>query len=139
MKSQELLECPATFVELRKILVEELLKTLEKYGLSGTRYNWRRELRLMLHSQQVPCLEVLLAASFLYRLKVHVYFWSADPNVFVDSRSEGPTTVIHIQCVGGIHFNLLRESGRLCSTVPILEIYQVRAGPSVNVERKTWT
>ena len=136
MKSQELLECPATVVELRKILVEELLKTPEKYGLSGTRYNWRRELRLMLHSQQVPCLEVLLAASFLYHLKVHVYFWSADPIVFVDSRTEGPTTVIHIQCVGGIHFNSLRESGRQCSTVPILEIYQVRAAPSVNVEKK---
>ena len=61
-------------MELRRVLIDELLRTPEKYKMSGNRYNWKRELRLMRHSQQLPCLEVLLAASFLFRLSIFVYF-----------------------------------------------------------------
>ena len=46
-KSQNVVSTPVTAVELRRIVVDELLRAPQRYGLSGTKYNWRRELRLM--------------------------------------------------------------------------------------------
>ena len=118
---------PKDEMELRRVLVDELLRTPEKYGMSGTRYNWKRELRLMRHSRQLPCLEVLLAASFLFRLSVFVYFWSTQPVVFRDeSLKENEERVLHIQCVGGIHFNPLKTLKKCAKAdVNLLECYTV--------------
>ena len=59
----------------------------------------------------MPCLEVILAASFLYKAKILVYFWSAEPVTFIDRLIVEPLHTIYLQCVGGIHFNPLKEQG----------------------------
>ena len=142
MKSQGLQSVPASALALRKKLVGELLNSPEKYGLVGARYNWKRELRLMLHSQQMPCLEVLLAASYVYQLKIFVYFWCTDPIVFLDSRMKGANTTIHIQCVGGIHFNPLKEvteqrAATQEAATQGLEVYTVRLAPEQRGARQS--
>lgn len=101
---------PKTDLGLRQQLVDELLQHPKQYQLSLNR-NLRRDLRLMRHNHQLPCFEVLLAASSLHRVQVHVYFWSDSPVVFTAPSSSGKPweKVIHLQCLAGIHFNPLVE------------------------------
>jgi hypothetical protein len=59
---------------------------------------------------QLPCLEVLLVASFIFKLQIRVYFWSAEPIVYQDCRTDLTSAiVIYLQCLGGIYFNALIE------------------------------
>ena len=50
IKSQNVVFTAVTSVELRRILVDGLLKVPQRYGMSGAKHNLRRELRLMRHS-----------------------------------------------------------------------------------------
>ena len=61
----------------------------------------------MKHSGQLPCLELLLVASALYDLKILVYFWSSEPITYVYNKNS--SSVVHLQCLSGIHFNALVE------------------------------
>ena len=60
----------------------------------------------MLHHGQLPCLDVLLAASKLYKVKVFVYFWATNPVIY---QLDEYQLTVHLQCVSGIHFNALIE------------------------------
>lgn len=96
---------PKTDVDLRVELVDELLNNPDKYDIKLTRQS-RKELKLMRREGQLPSLDVLLAASRLYKVRFCVYFWSEKPVVYQFRDYEA---VIHIQCLGGIHFNPLIE------------------------------
>jgi hypothetical protein len=52
----------------------------------------------------LPSFDVLLAASKLYKVQVFVYFWSEQPVIY---RCGDFEDVIHLQCLGGVHFNAL--------------------------------
>ena len=107
-------------LELRKILVEELLKAPEKYGFKKLDKNRRRELRLMQYAGQLPCLELLLVASYLFDVQIFVYFWSTQPIVYRDERiKEKEVKTVHLQCLAGIHFNALKVNDQYCPVVPI--------------------
>ena len=98
-------------VELRKILVNELLLHSERYYVNMNR-DLRKQLRLMKNVNQLPCIEILLAASYLYRVRVLVYFWGDEPVVFSslpEKISPNSSGTIHLQCQAGIHFNPLVE------------------------------
>ena len=97
---------PGSVEELRDRLVGDLLNNAAKYNLKLDR-NSRRQLRLMLQPGQLPSLDVLLAASHLYNVKVFVYFWGDQPVIYQYDQS--CTNVVHLQCLGGIHFNPLIE------------------------------
>ena len=114
---------------LRESLVEELLKHPDRYGFTGCTRMWRRDFRLMKMKHQLPCLEVLLAASFIYRVSIYVYFWSKDPIIYRDARVCKETSIaVTLQCLGAIHFNPLipladsvveRKDDIKCVTVPV--------------------
>ena len=111
-----------TPLELRKQLVSELVNHASQYNLSLNRQS-RKELKLMMHGGQLPCLDVLLAASKIYSLKINVYFWSQDPVVYYFQKPDhGAQTVLNLQCLGGIHFNALIEQNEYS---PIVEATKV--------------
>jgi hypothetical protein len=122
-------QLPGSATELRRQLCDELLGSLSKYGFGKPDRQLRRSLRLMRLCDQVPCLEVLIAASFLYKVKVFVYFWPNQPIVYLDQRvAQECKKIVHLQCLGGIHFNALKEAHEYvpadllklkCITVPI--------------------
>jgi hypothetical protein len=85
--------------------VDELLTDSLKYGIELDR-NSRKQLRLMRHAGQLPSLDVLLAASRLYKVRIFVYFWSDQPVIY---QFDNYPNVIHIQCISGVHFNPLIE------------------------------
>lgn len=53
---------------------------------------------------------VIPSASFLFNLRIFVHFWNGDPVAYQDGRASGKGVVtVDLQCLGGIHFNALRE------------------------------
>jgi len=110
---------PLTDLELRVTLVDELLKNPSSYRLNLDR-NSRKQFKLMRCSGQLPSMDVLLAASKLFKVKLYVYFWSEQPVVY---QYENYPTVIHLQCIGGVHFNPLIELNSYCS--PELDVVSV--------------
>ena len=111
------LRFPSTHQQLRVQLIEELIRRPSHYGVKKTRKTSTQNLKLMLHEGQLPCMEVLLVASCLYKVVVCVYFWGDNPMVYrhetVDKTScEG---ILHLQCLAGIHFNPLRPVNEMSS------------------------
>ena len=104
---------PGTGQELRELLVDEVFRNADLYKLTLNRES-RRQLRLMRHRGQLPSFDLLMAASRLFELKIHVYFWPSSPIIFQfeDFKND---RVISLQCVSGIHFNPLIG---LCNYVP---------------------
>lgn len=88
---------------LREMLVDDLLNHSSKYNLQLDR-EARRILRLMRTVGQLPALDVLLSASRLFGIRIFVYFWTTDPVIYQYGNFE---TIIHLQCLSGIHFNPL--------------------------------
>jgi hypothetical protein len=98
-------EVPGTEHELRTLLVDDLINHAAKYNLQLDRDS-RKQLRLMRCPGQLPSLDILLAASRLFKVRIFVYFWKTEPVVY---QSEDYPTVIHLQCISGVHFNPLIE------------------------------
>ena len=96
---------PDSHVELRVQLVDELITNPNKYNLKLDQES-RKELKLMRCRGQLQSLDVLLAASRLYKVRIFVYFWSIHPIIY--QYRNYPHT-IHLQCISGIHFNPLIE------------------------------
>ena len=100
---------PTSLLELRESIVSELLNS-DKYNLKLTRV-LRKQLKLMSHMQQLPIMEFLLAASELYKVKILLHYGGTNPIVYqTSSTGDADLPVIHIQCLGGIHFNSLIET-----------------------------
>ena len=60
---------------------------------------------------QLPSVEVLLAASALYSVRIHVYFFQESPVVYqCSSLTTTELLNAYLQCLGGIHFNPLVET-----------------------------
>ena len=100
--------CHLTHQELRTLLVNELLANPSNYNLKLNR-TLRRDFKLMRNPNQLPSLEILLAASRVFDVDIYVYFWSTDPVVYT-SKINGDRRVrpmVHLQCISGIHFNPL--------------------------------
>ena len=94
---------PKSEIELRMILVDELLKCAATYKIILDR-EARKQLRLMRCAGQMPSFDLLVAASRIYCVRIFVYFRSSNPVIYQFDNYE---PVIHLQCVSGIHFNPL--------------------------------
>ena len=101
-------DVPGSPLQLRELLVAELLNSSDKFGIKLNKQS-RRELRLMLLDGQLPCFEVLLACSKKFNVQVNVYFWSREPVVYCYGPLECSKSVVNLQCLAGIHFNPLIE------------------------------
>jgi hypothetical protein len=98
-------DLPRSENDLRAILVDDLMNNAVKYNITLDRES-RKQLRLMRCKGQLPALDVLLAVSRLFQVRVFVYFWSTEPIVY---QFENFKPIVHLQCVSGIHFNPLIE------------------------------
>ena len=96
---------PSSELELRHWLVEELLKNCTRYQLKLDR-SMRKRYNLMRYAGQLPSMEVILAASHLFKVSIHVYYWSRQPVIYQIGECQ---KTIHLQCISGIHFNSLVE------------------------------
>jgi hypothetical protein len=96
---------PKSHVELRALLVDELLNNSSRYKLDLDRSS-RKELRLMRQAGQLPSLDLLVVASRLFEVQIFVYFWATQPVIY---QFDNFPTIIHLQCISGIHFNPLIE------------------------------
>ena len=99
---------PTDHKELRQRLVDEALRSPSRYGFKLDRLS-RQALRLMRVPGQPLALDMLAVAAFVYKVKIVVHFGQDNPMNFT-SGCPRETDVIHLQCLGGVHFNLLRAS-----------------------------
>ena len=101
---------PDNSFQLRGVLVSELLRSPDRYGLQSRR-NLTQELRLMMHDNQLLCVESLVAFSRLYSCVVLVHYGGEIPVVYSD-KSVKLTEIprIHLQCIAGVHYNPVVET-----------------------------
>ena len=103
---------PSSPLELREALVDELMANPLKYGVQPSR-SLRRDLRLMRYDDQLPSLELLLVASLMFKVRIHVFFWTDEPIIYEvhsDDHDQAFQLVnVYLQCLSGIHFNPLAE------------------------------
>lgn len=89
--------------KLRELIVEQFLKDSSKLGFKLDK-TVRNRIRAMRYSGCVPALELLLAFSKCFEVQVWVHYGPTYPVVYCHPDvKDGP--VIHIQCLGGVHFN----------------------------------
>ena len=98
-------------LELRLLLVDDLMKNPSEYGLSLNRGS-RKALKLMIHAGQLPCVEVLFSFGRLFKCVVFVHFGGDAPVLYVPPGDHSDVlrlARVHLQCLSGIHFNPVSE------------------------------
>ena len=98
---------PHDHLQLRKILVDELIINLDKYKLKLNNKEIK-QMKVLYNPGQLPCPEILLAASHIFNLDIHVHHGIASPVIYRSSIHASPVTV-HLQCISMIHYNPLFE------------------------------
>ena len=105
--------------ELRKAIIDELRKNPSSYGLKceGT---LSRELRRMELPGQILCPEAISAFAQLHGCLVFVHYGIEFPVVHrpIKSSVNKELPRVHLQCLGGVHFNPVLETARY--QVPIV-------------------
>lgn len=66
---------PGNEKEIREILVDYLLNNNSKYNIQLDRKS-RKRLKLTRLTNQLPSIDVLLAANRIFRVRIFVYFWT---------------------------------------------------------------
>ena len=88
---------------LREVVIDELLAHSERYNMSLDR-NARKNFKLMRHPGQMPTMEILPVVSYLFKVKICVYFFNTQPVIYQYDEYD---SVVSLQCLGGVHFNPL--------------------------------
>mgnify|MGYP000628023706 CR=1 FL=1 len=103
-------EACSSVLILRELLVNEILNHPQRYGVHLNKEG-RKKLRLMKFEGQLPCIEVLYAFSHLYKCKILVHFGVRTSVWFVSQSldSNACVSVVHLQCISGVHFNPVQE------------------------------
>ena len=104
----EIPDVPVSHLILRNILVDELLSHATRYKLKLTK-NVTKSIKAMRFPNKMPIMDVVLAFCFLYKVKVFIYFHKDKPVIYQNSIDSDDEPIIHLQCLGGIHFNPLVE------------------------------
>ena len=108
---REYQEFPENHLQLREILVKELIRNPEKYKISNNKSELRR-LKQMMYDSQLPCSEVLLAASSLFQLEIRVYHDIKIPVVYL-ANSDNRDRIVNLQCISLIHYNPIYTTKKL--------------------------
>ena len=117
---------------LREVLVDDLLNRPDVYKISLTR-NKRKQLKLMRLEGQLPCVEVLYAFGELFGCYISVHFGGVRPVNFVPpcrKRLDGDCQRIHLQCLGGVHYNPVMELKDYRCEDGALEMAPINSGGS---------
>ena len=104
-------QSPSDQQGLREILIDELSRNPVYYGLTDSK-ELRKESRCMKGRGQLPFVEVLLAASVVYRIVIKCHFFASNPVVYQYGgiNEENCSAVVHLQCLGGVHYNALKNN-----------------------------
>ena len=96
-----------SYLKLRKDLVGDLVKSPKRYGLPSES-KFMKQLKSMLHPGVLPVPEVLVAFAERYQVTVCVHYGFNSPVIYQGFSSMSKTRV-HLQCLGGIHYNPMAE------------------------------
>ena len=99
---------PTTALEMRKEVVDEALKHPEKMGLSKRNLKY---LNAMARPGVAPFQEILAVASKVYQVNICVHFGANQPLIYSSlyPRGENSNKNVHLQCLGGVHYNWILE------------------------------
>ena len=99
---------PGSVNELRKKVITEVCKNPEKIGIRKIREHMK-ELRAMTLPGVPVFQEVLSIVSFLFGVVVFVHFGGEKPIIYKDERVNESALGLHVQCLGGVHYNWVIE------------------------------
>ena len=103
-------EIPVTCsTDLRILLIDEILRAPCEYGVSKGNNEiaiWKS----LKYSTQMPPVDILMSFSKLFLVEVWVHYGPVNPILYNGIPSTCGDTV-HLQCLGGVHFNLLCTDG----------------------------
>lgn len=97
---------PDDHVELRKMVINEILNNMEKYNIPVNKHEKNR-LKVMMNPEQMPCNQALLATAHIFNIEIQVYHNIEIPVVYRSESENRGLDKIYLQCVSGIHFNPL--------------------------------
>ena len=101
---------PAENHQLREVLVDEVTRNPARLKMKLDRRT-RQALKLMRIPGQPLSVELLAAFAAIFRTRVIVHFGVDHPMIFASLGEENKgSDAVHLQCLGGVHFNLLVES-----------------------------
>ena len=90
--------------DLRKQLVAHLISNVSKLNIEYSKGKLK-EIKSIRHNGVLPCYEILVAASDLFKVEIHVHHGMQAPIIYKSGHSDNNTDVVHIQCLAGVHFN----------------------------------
>ncbi|XP_047740946.1 uncharacterized protein LOC125179330 [Hyalella azteca] len=106
--NEETLILPEDHASLREHLVEHLLASPEKFKIKLDKLK-RRQLKLMKNVGELPCEEIILAASDLYNVEIWVHHGMTSPVIYKSDNLTEDHQIMHLQCISGIHYNPVEE------------------------------
>jgi transposase InsO family protein len=103
------LDIPENHLELREELVTFVIENAKLFKMKLDR-ELMKKMKAMKNNGQLPCEELLLAACRLYSVEIWVHHGMTWPVIYKVDRNNCSTnldisSVIHLQCISGIHFN----------------------------------
>lgn len=105
---------PQSALKLREEVIDEAIAQPEMLGFPKIR-EYKKMLQAMKYNI-TPYQEVLITFSDLYEVIVHVHFGDKKPIIYRCHRMHFKSKrIIHLQCLGGTHYNLVRETSAYCS------------------------
>ena len=90
-------------MRLRELIVEQFMKDSTKLGFKLDK-NARKRIRSMKYPGCFPALELLLAFSKCFDVQVWLHYGPTCPVVY-NHPDVKDGLVVHVQCLGGVHFN----------------------------------
>jgi hypothetical protein len=103
-EDEETIRVPEDHIQLRQEVVGHLLDNADKYNIKLDKEK-RKWLNNMKRGGQVPCEQVLLAVCAVYGIEIWVHHGMVYPVIYKDERNGKEVSIIHLQCISGIHFN----------------------------------
>ena len=101
---------PQSPEELRLEIIDEALKKIHWLGVPKTR-DYKKFLESIRVGATVPFQEVLLIVSYMYSVVIHIYYGEQYPVIYIyrhQSIERKSDRIVYLQCLAGIHYNLLR-------------------------------
>ena len=98
---------PDDHVELRKTLVQHLLKNNEKFKIKLDKHN-KRMVEGMIYPGVMPREDVLLAACDLYHVTILVHHGMPSPVIYKSVKGNDEAKIVHLQCISSVHYNPAR-------------------------------
>lgn len=113
---------PDSALDLRVMLIDFLMQNPAKFNMDP-KGNFRKRMRIMRQNEQLPCEEVILVACAVFNVEIHVHHGAAWPVIYRADHTGACLTILHLQCISGIHFNPLYDRKQRLSGQAVNEEY----------------